>query len=252
MTLTLRQGPGDGAGPVDTWTQRPIDMGRLLIILWHRKWLMALCFGAAIAVAQAMLSNMPKTYTAHAEVMLNNRETTVVDIETVVSELGGLDASTNEERVLTSEALLQRVVDRLRLDLDPEFNRSLAPASLLSDWKGAVNAALSDGPLAPVLVAAPDVPDPALSREHRRVAIVGAVRARLKVEAIPKTRAISIEVTSTDPAKAALIANTLADLYIVDQLDAKFESTRRASAWLADRMSALKNKVEASEAAVEA
>ncbi|MEM9140579.1 MAG: AAA family ATPase, partial [Pseudomonadota bacterium] len=70
--------------------------------------------------------------------------------------------------------------------------------------------------------------------------------------AIPKTRAISIEVTSTDPAKAALIANTLADLYIVDQLDAKFESTRRASAWLADRMSALKNKVEASEAAVEA
>ena len=183
--------------------------------------------------------------------MLTNRETRVVDIDNVVSDLASLDDSANEQRILTSERLLKSVIQRLRLDRDPEFNRALRPPNLLLDWRREMEAAFADGYLAPLLAPRTRIPDAALQSERERLEILRAVRAALKVDGIQYTRAITIEVTSTDAAKAALIANTLADLYIFDQLEDKFEATRRASAWLSERIAELKAKVRDSEAAVE-
>ena len=104
--------------------------------------------------------------------------------------------------------------------------------------------------LAP-LFAAQDRSD-AFGPERDRLQIMNAVRSALEVQGVHATRAITIEVTSIDSDKAALIANTLADLYILDQLDQKFEATRRASSWLSDRIGQLKEKVRTSEAAIEA
>ena len=56
---------------------------------------------------------------------------------------------------------------------------------------------------------------------------------------------------SENPRAAAVLANTIADLYIVDQLEAKFEATKRASEWLNERLADLSKKVRDSENAVE-
>src|SRR4029453_16090599 len=53
------------------------------------------------------------------------------------------------------------------------------------------------------------------------------------------------------PEKATRIVNTLADLYIVSQLDSKFQAAQTASQWLNDRLTQLRQQVEASEAAAE-
>ena len=47
------------------------------------------------------------------------------------------------------------------------------------------------------------------------------------------------------------MANTLAELYLVEQLEAKFEATKRATEWLNKRLTDLRAKMEASERAVE-
>ena len=39
-----------------------------------------------------------------------------------------------------------------------------------------------------------------------------------------------------DPVKAGQLANAVADAFVVDQLDARFESAKRASGWLSDRI----------------
>ena len=44
------------------------------------------------------------------------------------------------------------------------------------------------------------------------------------------------------PSKAARIANAFADAYIEDQLEAKFEATRRASIWLEQRIGELRKQ----------
>ena len=241
---------------IDGWdspsARRAIEIRAVVHVLWVRKWALILSFALCMGVAHLILQSIEKRYTASAEVMLNNRETNVVDIERVVSDLGGHDVSANEQRVLTSQRLLQQVVDRLRLDRDPEFNAALRPRSFLVAWRASAMAALARGPFSAVFDAPEDVVDTAFEQERERLGILESFREALEIDGVPFTRSITISVTSTDPAKAALIANTLADLYIVDQLETKFDATRRASAWLNERIGELKHKVETAEAAVEA
>ena len=230
--------------------QRQVEIRALVGVLWRRKWLLVFCICAAAGLARMVLQHVPDRYAATAEVMLNNRQTNIVEFQNVVSDLGGHDVAANEQRVLTSVTLLQRVVERLRLDLDPEFNPSLRTPGMLTRWRIQTAAWLPDGPLAHILRPAPPL-DPVLARDREHREIIGTFREALSVTGIPRTRSIGITVVSTDPDKAALIANTLADLYIFDQLESKFEATRRASAWLNERITDLKRKVETSEAAVE-
>src|SRR5262249_39815460 len=49
---------------------------------------------------------------------------------------------------------------------------------------------------------------------------------------------------------AARLANAVADAYVVDQLDARLESTKRASGWLSDRIVELRRQLGDSEDAV--
>src|SRR5262249_54396245 len=54
----------------------------------------------------------------------------------------------------------------------------------------------------------------------------------------------------TDPAKAAQLANAVANAYVVNQLDARFESAKQASGWLSDRLVELRKQLGDSEEAV--
>ena len=49
---------------------------------------------------------------------------------------------------------------------------------------------------------------------------------------VARTYVLAVDYTSPDRVKAAAIANAFAEAYLTDQLDAKFEATRRAAGWL--------------------
>jgi capsular exopolysaccharide synthesis family protein len=74
---------------------------------------------------------------------------------------------------------------------------------------------------------------------------------RLDVEAVKDSRVLSVVFTSVDAEKAALISNTLAEQYLLSQLETKFEATRMANSWLNERVGELREQVTASEMAVE-
>ena len=61
---------------------------------------------------------------------------------------------------------------------------------------------------------------------------------------------ISIAVTSQDPVKAAYLANAVADAYVVDQLNARYDAAKTAANWLAQRMEGMREQVKQSEEAV--
>ncbi|MGY4455254.1 uncharacterized protein involved in exopolysaccharide biosynthesis [Bradyrhizobium sp. i1.3.1] len=61
---------------------------------------------------------------------------------------------------------------------------------------------------------------------------------------------IEISFKSLSRDRAAEIANAVAEAYIVDQLEAKDQATRRASAWLQDRIGELRNQATLAERAV--
>ncbi|MGH6958691.1 MAG: polysaccharide biosynthesis tyrosine autokinase [Caulobacteraceae bacterium] len=62
---------------------------------------------------------------------------------------------------------------------------------------------------------------------------------------------IDVGFTSKSPEKSADIANAFADKYLSEQLQAKYEATQQATAWLNDRLAELEPQVDASEAAVQ-
>ena len=59
---------------------------------------------------------------------------------------------------------------------------------------------------------------------------------RLTVSRVGMTYVIEIRFQSIDPDRAAQIANAVADAFIVDQLEAKYQTIRGATAWLQDRL----------------
>ncbi len=73
----------------------------------------------------------------------------------------------------------------------------------------------------------------------------------LHVYSIPRTKIVVIEFDSSDPATAAAVANTLAEVYVEQTRRAQLEQTGEARQWLKDQIEKLRKKVVESEVAVE-
>ena len=82
------------------------------------------------------------------------------------------------------------------------------------------------------------------------MASIEALKRAMTVTRFGQGYIFSISVTSVDPARAAKLANAVADAYVVDKLDARFEAAKRASAWLSDRLVELRKQLREFEEAV--
>jgi capsular exopolysaccharide synthesis family protein len=82
--------------------------------------------------------------------------------------------------------------------------------------------------------------------------IIDTYLSSLKVEVRNNSRVVEISYTSQDPKLATSIVNTLVDIYLVNQLDGKFDALKRASSWLNERLASLREQADESENAVEA
>ena len=90
-----------------------------------------------------------------------------------------------------------------------------------------------------------------VTEEQKRRAAELAFQDRLEAAIIKDTHIISIQFTSNDPAKAARITDTIAAEYMNSQLDARYETARRATEWLGGKIKELQDRVAVSERAVE-
>lgn len=80
---------------------------------------------------------------------------------------------------------------------------------------------------------------------------VDNITAALKVQRVGATYVLQTSYTNTDPLRSAQIANGLANAYLVSQLDARYQATRRAADWLQTRLKALRDETSTAELAVQ-
>ena len=80
--------------------------------------------------------------------------------------------------------------------------------------------------------------------------VMRAFEDRLTVSRVGMTYVIEIGFKSIDPDRAAQIANAVADTFIVDQREAKYQTIRSTAAWLQDRLNELRGQASAAERAV--
>ena len=221
------------------------DLRRLFNIFRRRVRLFGAVAALVFLAAIFITFTATPMYTATANVMLDTRQEQVVNIEAVLS---GLSADSSvvdtEVEILKSRRLAERVVNALQLSQDPEFNSELAPAGVLSTIKDTVLGVAS--------AATPrDIPDDPIAQQKAQERIVDAVLDRLSVRRAGLTYVINVSFESESPTKAATIANKFAELYLLEQLEAKFDATQQANTWLNTRLEGLRQQVLTDEAAVQ-
>lgn len=181
-------------------------------------------------------------YTATSEVMLNSREEQVVDLSGVIGGLSFDSSAVNTElQVLQSRSLLSKVVDKLGLISDPEFNTSLQPPSFISQALNRVRFVIG-GPQE-------DFSDEIKQRTEKE-ATINKLKSKITVQNVAQSLVFRISVTTEDPAKSAIISDTIADQYILGQIETKFSASERATTWLANRVSELELQLEDDERTV--
>jgi exopolysaccharide transport family protein len=234
-SLEIDSAPAHSAGAT------AFDLNVVIAIFRRRLRLFAAV--ALVVLVGVLLFTLQETprYTATAQVMLDMRTEKVTDMSAVLSGLPADTATVDTEvEVLRSRSLANRVVDQLKLDQDPYFSAYAPGAKGAKSWLPWVKKAV--GPTAAV--------DPA-EVQRRRELVVDKVLDGLKVHRAGLTYLISIQYTHTNADQAARIANAFADLYLTEQLQAKFDATKKANEWLDTRVVELRDQLQQADAEVQ-
>ena len=234
------------------------DLRALLALIWRGKWIVATCALIATVLALLVVSQFEPKYTASAKVMFDIQKANVVDLQQVlVDQEFSKDTLQNQIEILQSSNLIALVIADLGLTGDPEFNARIRTEEpgLWDRITGpfAMPPEIGDLMMDWGLKSAPPPPLDATEAARRELQdVTEALRAGLGLRPVRGSRVIEVSYTSRAPRTAARVVNSMADQYIVNQLEAKLEAARAATAWLSSRVSSLKTRVEDAEAAVEA
>jgi succinoglycan biosynthesis transport protein ExoP len=230
-----------------------IDLSALVRMLWSGKWIILGSTLLFLMLGYFYATQQTPTYRATATVIFDLQQTNVANIDEVVAARDyerGADLQ-NQIEVLRSTALIERVIEKLNLVQNPEFNPAEAePEPGLFDWltlPPEVQTMLQSWGL---MAADPPPPNPALQQRRLRLAMIDRVRDGLQLTPVRNSTVIRISFVSINPNTAQSIANAIADQYIVEQLEGKLEATRSATEWLSERVLQLQQQVTDAEAAV--
>ncbi|CDZ27679.1 polysaccharide biosynthesis tyrosine autokinase [Neorhizobium galegae] len=233
-----RQEPRDEDAP-------ELDMDGLIAIVRRQCRVVGLCVAVFLALGIGFLLTAVPRYTARTSVLIDRGNRQVVE---QLSTIGGVmddEASVlSQVELLRSETIGLSAVDRLKLQDDPEFmgggrNPLLAAASEIRSMLDVRQWLRGDGPLRPDE-----------SEAQRRQALVRLLD-NMKVSRVGRSHVLEIAFTATSPGLAAAVAGAIADAYLTDKLDAKYDATRRAGNWLLERIEELRQRSLESDLAVQ-
>lgn len=227
----------------DTASGLSLDFFEFAAILWRGKWRIGFFAAIGAALGIAYITQLATyRYTAKAAIAIENRQEQLVDFDSVLSGLSPdyLTIST-QPQLLKARKLAERLVRKLDLMSDPEYN-PFVPVP-----PGKINTAICTQ----TGLRCPKEPPPRPGPRTELDATIDRVLATLNVTNVDQSLVFEISFTATDPVKAALLADTLAELYSVEQLETKFQATERATAWMTERTADLQAQLEQAELAYE-
>jgi succinoglycan biosynthesis transport protein ExoP len=206
-------------GPLDT--EPPLAPNSFLEAVLRHKLALALAAIAGGLLAYAATIPQTRLYRAHVSLEFTGVNDNVMNTRDVDPSATGDNSSSafinTQARVLESEPLLQRVVARVKKEpIDSQAGNNTRKQQAISQ-------------LTPI------------SLSHA-----------LQVRPVDGTKLVDIYIESTDPDVSAALANALADEYMTQSVENRWDSTQRTSGWLSKQLGEVKSRLEASEAALQA
>jgi polysaccharide biosynthesis transport protein len=146
------------------------------------------------------------------------------------------DLFQTQQQMLRSHRMALRTITALRLWEHREFSHLAPPATTAAD--------------AGVAAPEPDAPGMGVV-DPRAEPLVGEFLGRVRTASVPLTRVVNVWFEARDPHLAAGAANALADEFIAQDLETRFQTASQAAEWLEARLTEQRLKVEQSEAALQ-
>jgi polysaccharide biosynthesis transport protein len=207
------------------------------VLEFVRRQYMVVAFATAIMVALGLIYVLtaPARYTATADLLIDNQQIHLFQQQSMFNDVPvDTSAVDSQVEIMKSENIALAVIKQLHLTEVPEFVNP--GGGLIGTLLSSVtNLFASNGP----------VSEFALTRSA-----VHVFESQLNIRRVGLTYIIEISFTSLSPDRAAQIANAVASAYIDDQLEAKYQSARRAGTWLQDRLRELREQASTAERAV--
>lgn len=186
---------------------------------WRRTTIIWWASVVALPAAVSLYFFSPPTFVASAEVLLSQATASAIDpkMSAVLPPVSFVDG---QIKLLESDRVLQRVIDRLGLWHDPEVSEGTLP-------------------LGGVLARGSVVPQ---GREAHRNAQIAAFRERLKVASLAPAPAMRVSYMSADPYKAAAVATAVAEAYVEMTTAELRQEAQQAETHLAQRLTRLQER----------
>lgn len=187
----------------------------------RRRWLtLALVTFGVMALAAVIIAIMTPKYEATTQIRIDPSLNPLATAQQGQASLGS-EAMETEVSVFNSPELARNVVSRLKLQNDPEFTRALDNSKL--------------GPLTP---------------DARLNAVAQILLKKIRVGRDKLTYIIAVTAESENPAKAARLANTIAETYLDTRVGNSIGTAERQSAFFKEQLSTLEKEARDADAAV--
>ncbi len=225
-----------------------LSIATYLQILARRKWLLIAVTLTFLVLALLQVLTITPQYRSRVTLQIDPENVKVLPYEQFAQSGGSVGKTeylwTQAEKLKT-RSLARRVIQNLQLADLPEFNAPTSQGILIdlrSKLLGSVRwifskkqGGASEGGTSEGGTAA------------NEDALVNRLLGQMTVRPIRNTRLVEVSFQSHDPQLAAKIANVLAEEFIEQHLESKFEATTRATDFLDKQLDDFKIKVEESE-----
>lgn len=182
-----------------------------------RLWLVLLVFAIAVAAMWVRLGRTPPAYKSTAVLIIEQKEDQVMRMQSVAqTDLVTPDFINTIVETIRSRTLLERVVDSLNLQDNPDF-----------------------------------LPKKVNGTAYTKQNAVDALASAIKVTPRPKTRLVDIMAESSSPEMARMLADAVATEFIRLGYDQRANSNRFANEYLIEEAAKLRDKLRQSEEALQ-
>ena len=185
--------------------------------------------GLALAIALLTLlvvSSIKPTYRSTATLLIDSGKNKIVSIEEVYAGMSGnKEYFQTQAEILKSRELAEKVVAKLKLASSPEFDPRQQEAPYWKKWLGKIGVTAKN-------LGFGDAEGNVRANEAAiNKFVVAKVQKQLQIEPVRLSQLIRISFSSHDPELAAKVANTFAETFIENDLEARYQMTQKGSSY---------------------
>jgi succinoglycan biosynthesis transport protein ExoP len=211
-------------------------------VLRKRRWSILASLLITLVTTAIFTFAMKPIYRGTTTIQINKESPQIVDFKEIFAiNTMDLDYYQTQYKILESRSLAKRVIQAKSLFNYPEFSpeKEVSPFQI---WRSKIVKKGSDW------LTFQNEKVRALTENGKETArdslIINEFLDKLRIEPIRNSRLVKIHFDSHDPDLAKQIPNTLAELYIQQNLESRFKATEQAKEWLTRQLDDLKGKVE--------